>query len=138
MNDLPVGDKKKDVENYFNYLEELISTKDPDEFVRERFPPDDPAIGGERVYKYHSPAYFKQQASECQVQDNGPGMGSTQVPQTVVPPTEGPPTEVSHLEHVQERAGGCSPNSQGCDGGRSVCPDIQGQLDSGYPCGIPN
>lgn len=75
---LPVGDKTKDIDKYFSYLEEAIDTRDPNEFEREEFPPDDPAISGSRVYKYHSAAQFKKLASRP---DSVPGQPNVDIGQ---------------------------------------------------------
>jgi hypothetical protein len=129
---LPLGEKKGQIEDYFNCLEKAIDTKDPDEFEREQFPPDDPASSGDRVYKYHSAAQFKQHASQCQVQrlEHGPGLGDSQKPQAELPAAQGPPAEDGHLERLQERPGGHDDRGQGDGRGFNPCPDIQGQLDA--------
>lgn len=129
---LPLGEKKQQVEDYFNCLEKAIDTKDPDEFRREEFPPDDPATCGDRVYKYHSAAHFKQQASQQQVQQlqHGPGLGDPQEPQAELPPTEDPPAEDGHLARLQEHPRGHGDCGRGDGRGTNPCPDIQGQLDA--------
>ena len=59
---LPVGQKMSEVKKYFSYLEDVIDNKDTDDIQREEFPPDDPTVGGDRVYKYHSSSQFKKLA----------------------------------------------------------------------------
>lgn len=129
---LPLGEKKKQVEEYFNYLEKAIDTKDPDEFQREQFPPDDPATCGDRVYKYHSAAQFKEHASRGQIQpvQHGSGLGDPQGPQEKLPPAENTPAEIPHLECVQECASRHPDHGQGERRDLNPCPDIQGQLDA--------
>lgn len=129
---LPLGEKKQQVEEYFNYLEKAIDTKDPDEFEREQFPPDDPATCGDRVYKYHSAAQFKEHASRGQIQQlqHGSRMGDSQEPQAQLPPTESPASETAYMERLQERSQGHPDHGRGDGRGVNPCPDIQGQLDA--------
>ena len=129
---LPLGEKRGEIEKYFSYLEEAICTKDPDEFQRERFPEDDPATCGDRVYKYHSAAQFKEHASIGQVQqiERGSGLGGSQDAQTELSATEGAPAEISHLERLQKRASGhqhCRDDDKRED---NSCSNIPGQLDA--------
>ena len=125
---LPLGEKADQVQEYFSYLEKAIATKDPDEFNREEFPPDDPSTCGDRVYKYHSAASFKQHASKQQDRPHRLGLGNSQGVQAKLPSTQNTFTETQNLEHLQEREGGRGSLS----GGRNPCPDIQGQLDRGH------
>jgi hypothetical protein len=129
---LPLGEKKGQIEDYFNCLEKAIDTKDPDEFQREQFPPDDPATSGDRVYKYHSAAQFKQHASQRQVQqlEHGPGMGDPQEPQAELPAAQGSATKNGHLECIQECPSGHDDRGESDGRGVNLCPDIQGQLDA--------
>lgn len=129
---LPLGEKKNQIEDYFSYLEKAIDTKDPDEFQREQFPPDDPTTSGDRVYKYHSAAQFKEHASRGQVQqlEHGSGLGDSQGSQTELPSTEGASSETSHLERLQERTAGHPDHGQGNGRETNPCPDIRGQLDA--------
>lgn len=122
---LPLGDNADKIQEYFSYLEKAIATKDPDEFKREEFPPDDPATCGDRIYKYHSASYFKQRASEQPTIANGLGLGSTQSKQAELPSTEDPASEAKDLAYIQE----CKSGRGASIDGRNPCPDIQGQLD---------
>jgi len=129
---LPLGEKKDEIEKYFSYLEEAICTNDPDEFERERFPEDDPTACGDRVYKYHSAALFKEHASIGQVQpvECGSWMGNSKDAQAELPATETASAEISHLERLQKRASGHQHCRQGERRQVNPCPDIQGQLDT--------
>ena len=132
FDNLPLGEKKQQVEDYFNCLEKAIDTKDPDEFRREEFPPDDPATCGDRVYKYHSAAHFKQHASQQQVQqlEYGSGMGNSQESQAKLSSTENPAAENGHLACIQEHPTGHGAGGESDGRSTNPCPDIQGQLDA--------
>lgn len=60
---LPVGDNVEGVNQYFNYLQEIIDTNDyqskPDPIGREKFEHDDPDV----EYAYISDALFKERSS---------------------------------------------------------------------------
>jgi len=99
---LPMGEKKKNVEQLFSLLEEAIYNKDPDDIQREEFPPDDPAISGNRVYKYHSAAQFKKLASRHQQLTGQQDMDTTKDQQEVVSTEPNQHSKSEDVAYVQE------------------------------------
>ena len=97
---LPIGDKTENIEKYFSLLEEAISTTD--NVQREEFPPDDPAISGSRVYKYHSSAQFAKLAGGHEHVSSGQDMGSTETKQTDIPTIQNQPNELPDVARIQE------------------------------------
>lgn len=95
---LPIGPETKALKKYFTLLEKAIDNKE--HVVRESFPPDDPAICGERVYKYHSAAAFKEQALRHQQITDGQSVGHSESKQAIVPSTEDKRTTTKDLARV--------------------------------------
>lgn len=126
-NKLPVApENQQKAEEYFNSLEELISTKDAASIERERFPPDDPAVCGTREYRYYSAHQFKELASRSQPIPSGQELDVPQDQQTKLSSTENQNPNSQDMAHVPERpVFRRAKTFQSC----SVCPDIQGQLD---------
>lgn len=63
---LPVGADTKEIDNYFNYIEQAIYTDEP--INNEEFPTErtdiDPETGKPITYRYYSSSLLKQRASE--------------------------------------------------------------------------
>ena len=135
-NKLPVApENQKKAEEYFNSLEELISTKDAASIERERFPPDDPAICGTREYRYYSAHQFKELASRPQPITSGQELDVPENQQTKLPATENKSPDTQDVAHVPELpAFRRARTLQSC----SICPDIQGQLDRRNSGELPN
>lgn len=125
---LPIGDKKQEIEEYFSCLEKAIYTNEP--IKREEFPPDDTTTSGDRVYKYHSAATFKELASRHIESSSGQNMDYSQSQQADVSPTPDFPPASKTVAHIQE----CSEKREFDSNGRVVYPDFFGELDGKCPC----
>ena len=124
---LPVGDKKKEMEDYFSFLEEAICNNDQ-RLRREEFPPDnDSAIGGERVYKYHSATQFKELASRPLEQHSGQDLGHPESKQTELPPTPDIGSSIENVACDSEHRDSLDSCERGENGN---C--VQGKLDPGH------
>jgi len=99
---LPIGDKTEKIEKYFSLLEEAISTTD--NVQREEFPPDDPAISGSRVYKYHSSAQFAKLAGGHQHVTSGQDLDNTEAKQEIIPTIKSIPDEFPNMARIQEHS----------------------------------
>lgn len=125
---LPMGDNKKHIEEYFSCLEKAIYTNEPIE--REQFPPDDPAISGTRTYKYHSSTAFKELASRPVQSLSGQDMDHTESKQEKLSTAPDLPSTTENVAHLQEHSSRCQPDPDG----RIDDPNLFGQLDGGCPC----
>lgn len=128
---LPVGNNKKQIEEYFNRLEELIyNTDEPEHIVREQFPPADPAVCGEREYWYYSSDYFKKLASQPK-----PITGEQDVVDSkdreVVSSDQNQSTTTQDMEYIQK-----CPETSDLGNTHSVSNDISGQLDTDNTGGV--
>jgi len=131
---LPVGENTKQAQEYFSRLEELISTKDPDDIQREEFPPDDPAISGSREYRYYSSDQFKKLASGHPQPSRGQDLGHTESKQEKLSPTENRGSILEDLAHLQEHP----TTSRAQIDRRDHNPDLCGELDRGNDRKFPN
>lgn len=129
---LPIGDKKQEIEEYFSCLEKAIYTNEP--IQREEFPPDDTTTSGDRVYKYHSAAAFKELASRHIESSSGQDMDHSQSQQADLSTTPDFPPASEIVAHIQER-----PERRDTDSdGRIDDPNFCGELDRGCPCELCN
>lgn len=129
---LPIGENKEVIEEYFNCLEKLIYTKDV-EIEREQFPPDDPAISGEREYRYYSADQFKELAGGHNKPTIGQDMGHTESKSSDLSSKPDDATNTQDMEHVQEYSlfGGTF------DADR-IGNSVRGELDSRNPRELPD
>jgi len=125
--DLPVGEKKDHIKDYFSRLEELIYTNDYEHLQREEFPPDDPTAGGPREYKYYSADQFKKFASGHQQPPRGQDLGYSESKQEKLSATEDRGTESEDVAHLQE----CPSTNRVDSSGRDGYSDNSGKLDRG-------
>jgi len=76
---LPVGADTKEIDNYFNYIEQAIYTNEP--INNEEFPTErtdiDPEKGKPITYRYYSSSLLKQRASETN--DNSIGCSTKSI-----------------------------------------------------------
>jgi hypothetical protein len=98
---LPIGDNVDAVKQYFSCLKKLIYAKDG-EIEREEFPPDDPAICGEREYRYYSSDKFKELASRHNDTTLGSNLGHSESKQKDIHAKQDTSANTQDLEHVQE------------------------------------
>lgn len=103
---LPVGQKLSEVKKYFSYLEDVIDNKDCDDIQREEFPPDDPAVSGSRVYKYHSSSQFKKLASGHQSIADSEDVDTATSEQKKLPTEPDKCPESKDLAHVPKHTEG--------------------------------
>lgn len=130
---LPVGEDMSGIENYFSSLEKLIFTKDGSSLQREEFPPDDPAVCGEREYRYYSTDLAQKLASGRSHPAIGQDMGHSESKQTELHAKQDHPSESKDLEHIQEHSyfGGC------CDA-HADREHLLGELDSKHLGELPD
>lgn len=132
--DLPVGEKKDNIKEYFSRLEELIYTNDYEQLQREEFPPDDATVGGGREYKYYSAHQFKEHASRHQQPPSGQDMGHSESKQTELPSTEDRSPKFENVAHLQE----CTSTSPADPTGPDNHSDHSRELDRGHVGKLPD
>lgn len=69
-NKLPVGEDTSNIKNFFNHMEELIYTKEYENYVYEKFPESVDLGGRSPEYTYHSPRLIRQQGRVNDILDD--------------------------------------------------------------------
>lgn len=133
---LPVSNEQMTkINNYFSLLEKAIDNKE--DVRREEFPPIDPAIDGNREYKYHSSAKFKELASEYKQFPDRQDMDLLPSVSKEIPTTSSEPSDISNLECISistKKSTDLSDNQQRPDDNQHMC----GQLESKCTGKLPN
>jgi hypothetical protein len=100
---LPVGDNTETIKEYFSCLKKLIYTNDGEfQIEREEFPPDDPAICGEREYRYYSADKFKELAGRHQHPNHGQNVGHPESKQADLHAKQDSLADAQDMEYIQE------------------------------------
>lgn len=130
---LPVGDNTTKIDEYFSSLEKLICTNDATTLEREEFPADDPAVCGEREYRYYSADLTQKLASGHRYPAIGSDMGHTESKQENLHASQDHPTESKDMEHIQEHS-----YFGGCCNAHADHNHFSGELDTGNSGKLPD